>query len=448
MCMIDLPYRDNLSARDLVDHIRHLLAVERSVEQLLCRYLADLADRVEEASHALLGGYADIYHAARCLFRMSQRRTRERVRMGKALRELGRIEEAFVTGELAYSRVRELTRVATPASEESWLELGRRLPMRQLEQRVAEAGDSEGYRERAAERTREPASVSWTSHATVEVHVTMPAAEWALLQRAMEGARAAAEVDGSSSQNLLTDAEALGAVARDALAKQQSSEGVDDRADPRRNVVLYECASCRRTELDTGAGAVELEPAAAATLGCGARERDLLSEGKLVRRGGPVPAGVRRAVWLRDRCRCRVPGCTRRRYVDLHHIEPREDGGAHSRPNACLLCSTHHRRAHKGELRIDGDADGELRFFHRDGAEFGSPPAGDPIGSLDLPADLQSDPDVVRQILRAMGGRGPWHPDALHGRTGVPFPALTGALLELRLAGLVRCDLAGLYYLG
>jgi hypothetical protein len=357
--MSDLRYRDDLSAAALVDVIKELLAAQRSVEQLLCRYLADLADRVAAAPHPLLGGYADIDHSARCLFGMSARQTRERVRIGKALRQLGRIEEAMVSGDLSYSRVRELTRVATAATEPSWLELGRRLPMRQLEQRVAEAADADGYRERAADRTREPAAVSWLSASTVEVRLTMPAEEWALLQRAMEGARNAAiqetsegpgaAVEGSDppAQGVLTDAEALGAVARDALAEQQQRGKGHDRADPRRIVVLYECQSCRRTELDTGAGAVELDAAAAAALGCGARERDLRTEGKLVRRGGPLPAPVRRAIWLRDRCRCRAPGCTRRRYVHLYHIQPQEVGGEHSRSNGCLLCSTHHNRVQR-----------------------------------------------------------------------------------------------------
>jgi hypothetical protein len=148
-------------------------------------------------------------------------------------------------------------------------------------------------------------------------------------------------------------------------------------------VVIYECQSCQRSELDTGAGAVVLDDVAAAALGCGAQERDLAREGRVVRRGEALPASVKRAVRLRDRNRCRVDGCGRRRYVDVHHIEQRAAGGVHARGNCCLLCTTHHRMLHEGTLRIAGDADGTLTFFGGDGSplvpERGEVSGDDPI---------------------------------------------------------------------
>jgi predicted Rossmann fold nucleotide-binding protein DprA/Smf involved in DNA uptake len=96
---------------------------------------------------------------------------------------------------------------------------------------------------------------------------------------------------------------------------------------------------------------------------------------------------------------------------------------------------------------IEGDADGELRFLEPGGAELGKLAGGDPIGSP-LPIAVVSDGAVLRQVLAAMGGRGGWHPDLLCQRSGIPYRKLTAALLELRLAGTVRCDPAGLYHAG
>src|SRR5207237_1241570 len=62
-----------------------------------------------------------------------------------------------------------------------------------------------------------------------------------------------------------------------------------------------------RTELETGAGPIELGDGTAAALGCGAKVCDLRTEGRVERRGGPLPRAVARAVRLRDRDRCRVP---------------------------------------------------------------------------------------------------------------------------------------------
>jgi hypothetical protein len=205
---------------------------------------------------------------------------------------------------------------------------------------------------RATPREQARMHTRWLDHDALRVTFELPAEVWALLERALEGARQKAATP-------LGDAEALAAVVRDALASQNQAA---DASDPRCSVVVYECSRCGKSELDTGVGAFELEPAAAATLGCGKSEVELASEGRGVQRGGPLPAAIRRAVLLRDRCRCRVPGCSRRRYVDVHHLIARAEGGDHSRSNCITLCSTHHRRLHEGKLLITGDADAEPVF--------------------------------------------------------------------------------------
>src|SRR5256885_12026375 len=50
---------------------------------------------------------------------------REKVRVARALGTLPRLAHALARGELSYAKVRALTRVATPATEERLLEVGR-----------------------------------------------------------------------------------------------------------------------------------------------------------------------------------------------------------------------------------------------------------------------------------------------------------------------------------
>src|SRR5438552_10802331 len=50
---------------------------------------------------------------------------RERVRVARALATLPRLAQALARGELSYSKVRALTRVATPETEERLLAVGR-----------------------------------------------------------------------------------------------------------------------------------------------------------------------------------------------------------------------------------------------------------------------------------------------------------------------------------
>ncbi|MBI4700563.1 MAG: hypothetical protein HY744_05270 [Deltaproteobacteria bacterium] len=162
-------YQPGLSAAQLLVELADLLAEQRHLERLVCRYLADLADRLDADRSGALGGYADVYHLARCRFGLGVRATRERVRGGRALRALPYVEQALVRGRLSFSRVREIARVATEQDELFWLRQAEELPMRLLEQRVAEAGGAEGPDGQAAE----PAEVRWRSPEAVELRLVL-----------------------------------------------------------------------------------------------------------------------------------------------------------------------------------------------------------------------------------------------------------------------------------
>jgi hypothetical protein len=60
------------------------------------------------------------------------------------------------------------------------------------------------------------------------------------------------------------------------------------------------------------------------------------------RRVSVLSPKVRRAVLLRDG-RCRVPGCGRRRGLQVHHLRPRSRGGTDDISNLAAVCPAHHR---------------------------------------------------------------------------------------------------------
>jgi hypothetical protein len=81
-------------------------------------------------------------------------------------------------------------------------------------------------------------------------------------------------------------------------------------------------------------------------------------EGRPIRVSSPtqtVPAVIRRYVLRRDQG-CRVPGCGSR-FVEVHHVVHREDGGGHEITNLTCLCPKHHRMHHQGLLGVTGNAD-------------------------------------------------------------------------------------------
>ncbi len=83
-----------------------------------------------------------------------------------------------------------------------------------------------------------------------------------------------------------------------------------------------------------------------------------------------IPPALRRAVMLRDE-RCRFPGCTHDRFIDVHHVEHWMNGGETKLSNVVVaVCTHHHRVLHEGGFRMALDHGRAARFFAPDGAEI------------------------------------------------------------------------------
>ena len=69
-----------------------------------------------------------------------------------------------------------------------------------------------------------------------------------------------------------------------------------------------------------------------------------------------IPDRTRRVVEHRDGG-CRVPGCTTRHFLEVHHIIHWDHDGPSDTWNLICLCPHHHRLHHQGKLAITGNAD-------------------------------------------------------------------------------------------
>ena len=61
------------------------------------------------------------------------------------------------------------------------------------------------------------------------------------------------------------------------------------------------------------------------------------------------------------------------RSVDVHHLDPRSEGGGNDPERLAVLCGAHHRKVHAGTLNIDGNASSGFTFRHADGTPYGEP---------------------------------------------------------------------------
>jgi 5-methylcytosine-specific restriction endonuclease McrA len=67
-------------------------------------------------------------------------------------------------------------------------------------------------------------------------------------------------------------------------------------------------------------------------------------------------------VFIRDRFACVVPRCTSKRFLEVHHVKRRADGGGHEPWNLMVLSDCHHKQHHEGVISIRGRAPDQLVF--------------------------------------------------------------------------------------
>ncbi|HVR30482.1 MAG TPA: DUF222 domain-containing protein [Thermoanaerobaculia bacterium] len=352
---------------------------------------------------------------------------REKVRVARALGEVPKISEAMRHGEVSYSKVRALTRVATADNEEGLLELARAGTAAHVEKlvRIWRRVDRIQERERDDRRRNSRYLHVYTDDdGMVVVRGRLEPEAGAALQRALDAAgdklyREGREGGGAQVTPPEVDydgpeqrrADALGLVAESAL-----SAGLDPgtRGDRFQVVVHVDAAvlaedgpavgaglrarpsdrrggppcppvgpgeSTAHVSAETsppsdglchieGAGGVSAETSR--RLACDASRVIIRHDGDgnvldVGRRTRAVPPAMRRALSVRDGG-CRFPGCGLK-LCDAHHVEHWADGGATKLDNLLLVCRRHHRALHEEGYRVILLEDGTVHFFRPDGRQ-------------------------------------------------------------------------------
>lgn len=300
----------------------------------------------------------------------------EKVRAARALETLPETSRAMARGELSFSQVRALTRVATADNEGELLELAREAPTAQLERMVRAwrrgSRQDEAERERERHRSR-TLSVFPDDEGMYVIRGRLTPEVGALLMRAIE---AAADQlfrgDGPYPDPVESReaagrrrADAIGLLAEQALAAGPTSS--DDPASPvsgtrpeRYQVVLHVEPATLAAEGEPGRSELEdgtrLSAESARRIACDASvvevrydtRGSILDVGRKTRTVSPA---LRRALEIRDRG-CRFP-CCGLRFTEAHHVTHWAEGGGTSLANCLLLCRHHHDLVHEGGWRVE-----------------------------------------------------------------------------------------------
>ena len=343
---------------------------------------------------------------------------REHVRVARALGTLPLLAHALARGELSYAKVRELTRVATPETEERLLAVGRAGTAAHVERivrgwrrmdRKAEAREADHQHAGRALHVYpdEDGTVRIRGRLAPEVGAllmqTLAAAREALYQRRADEAP---EANAPTMEQQQADALAL-------LAESALHHGIDPGAPGERyQVVVHVDAAVLADPDQAGQSVLEdglrVPAGTSQRLACDASRVVMRHDaaGRLLEVGArtrTIPPALRRALHHRDRG-CRFPGCWVR-FGQGHHIRHWAQGGPTTLSNLALLCRRHHRAVHEEGYQVDRQPDGELSFRRPDGRLLPEVPP---------PLDVLGDPvEILRGQHDAEGL-------VLHARTATP----------------------------
>src|SRR5437867_3607912 len=338
---------------------------------------------------------------------------REHVRVARALGTLPLLAHALARGELSYAKVRELTRVATPETEERLLAVGRAGTAAHVE-RIVRGWRRMDRKAEAREADHQHAGralhVYPDEDGTVRIRGRLAPEVGALLMQALAAAREALyqrRADQAPEANAPTmeqqQADALALLAESAL-----HHGIDPGAPGERYQVVVHVDAAVLTDSDQ-AGQSVLEdglrvPAGTSQrLACDASRVVMRhdADGRLLEVGArtrTIPPALQRALHHRDRG-CRFPGCGFR-FGQGHHIRHWAQGGPTTLSNLALLCRRHHRAVHEEGYQVDRQPDGELRFRRPDGRPLPEvPPSGEVLG--DPVKILRAQHDAEGVVLNA-----------------------------------------------
>ena len=331
---------------------------------------------------------------------------RERVRVARALGALPRLAEALSRGELSYAKVRALTRVATPETEERLLAVGRAGTACHVERivrgwrRVDQAAEAREATQRHRSRALH---VYQDEDGMVVIRGRLTPEAGAALMHALAAARETlyqrtrgADAETSSMAQVQADALTL-------LAETALHHDLDPGAPGERYQVVVHVDAPVLTDSEAPGqsvleGGTHVSAETSRRLACDATRVVMRHDpdGRIVEVGArtrTIPPALRRALHHRDRG-CRFPGCGVS-FGQGHHIRHWAQGGPTTLSNLALLCRRHHRAVHEEGYQVERQQDGELRFRRPDGRS---------VPDIPLPPAVPDDPVHALRATNAVVG--------------------------------------------
>jgi hypothetical protein len=319
---------DLINAKAVHEQLLATLAALRKAEGEAVALFADVLKR--KLYRGL--GYASIHLYAEQALGFSRTKTYEFIRLAEALDELPGLKGSIESGELPWTKAREVVKVATPETEQEWLTLAGSSSRRELEKEVVKsrarrdrAGKSPGQGELLKPERKTPPKAAPVQFVSMRLEPMAKARFEAMVEKLMKRHRCSRE------QVLM--------MALESFVGEGEKSPRGDSASPYQ-VIVQHCPSCEVKSV--GPEGNSLSGAESAQIDC---DSSVLAPGKRNRQS--IPPARRRAVLIRDDHRCQAQGCGSTRFLEVHHLEARSRGGDNGEKNLITLCAGCHRHVHE-----------------------------------------------------------------------------------------------------
>ena len=289
-------------------------------------------------------GFSSVAQFAEVRFRISRSRTFETLRVARALPELPLSRERFLAGDLTWSDLREITRIASTESEKTWVDFTLAHSFKALKAEVTEAvrkgrpvPRKDGYGLPALD---------------IDVRFRLSPEEHDALEKALEKA------SGELRESLGKEAEPKDALLYLAMRMVETDPagtpaGRTERKEPAATILYHLCPECRKAHLITGEGPVEVPAERIEAVETCARKVEIAPEEEIhmemvsdeeAKReiDRPNTPALVMKVKLRDGNCCANPFCRRRLGLHAHHIRFRSRGGRTAIWNEASCCARCH----------------------------------------------------------------------------------------------------------
>lgn len=309
---------------------------------------------------------------------------REKLRVALSLDNLPLIDAAFSKGEISYSKVRAMTRAATPDNEDFLLMIAKHGTASHVEKLVGKYERVEKLsRDEHSKVQTEGRKLSWYTDddGMLAFRGRLAPEDGAVFLKAMD-----AVMHQMNEEKFQRERAAPAEVETSVTFPQKRADAVVRMAEhylatAKEGPVPLSGGDKYQVIVHINANASQHHPHPLAWIDNGPvlstdTMKRLASDASLVtvledkqgnvlnvgRKTRTVPPSIRRALTHRDQG-CRFPGCCESKYVDAHHIHHWCDGGETSLDNLVLLCRHHHRLVHEDGYGIEKDATGNPVFL-------------------------------------------------------------------------------------